>query len=285
MLKAVVVVGGIVLIAGFWGGAALVTTAVLGIALIALWLMWHNATAIVPEMRVGVVYRRDGERFVRFLPAGHHWLRPFVEQVKTTIPLNPGSANGRCYNIQTSGGLPLTIEWTLSYTLNPFRIPAEKRPKLARSLPTKSHGMAEKHMNNVLRHILSEYTIDQLTQPGTQRRLERQVRQALAERLANAGFEISRVMIGAIDMPEQVTAALAKVHERQLQADNEAKALWRLQQVVSQFSEGDMERLMELERIHMLGQNGVTLMYAPGNGDGYLNIAGHAKRPLRTITN
>jgi hypothetical protein len=37
--------------------------------------------------------------------------------------------------------------------------------------------------------------------------------------------------------------------------------LARLQQVVSQFSEADMQRLMELERIHTLGQNGVTLVY------------------------
>jgi hypothetical protein len=83
----------------------------------------------------------------------------------------------------------------------------------------------------------------------------------MATRLAEAGFSFSRVMVGTIDMPRHVKAALEAAQERAVQIENEARSLARLHEVVSQFSEADMQRLMELERIHTLGQNGVTLMY------------------------
>lgn len=263
MLKATVIIGFLIVLSGFAGGNVMGLTAVLGVlALIAL-AVWQQTAVFVPEMHTGVVYRHGGSEYSRFLSPGSHFIKPFVEQLGPAIPNDPGSVNGRCESIQTIGGLPLTIEWTVSYNLNPFRIAPDKRPKLARNLPVKSGKIVLTHMNNILRHIISEYTIEELTQPGIQKRLERQIRQQVAERLSNAGFEISRVMIGAIEMPPQVTSALADAHKRQLQAENEARALNRLQAVVSQFSENDMQRLIELERIHMLGQNGVTLMYSP----------------------
>ena len=86
-------------------------------------------------------------------------------------------------------------------------------------------------------------------------------REAIDQRLRPLGFEVSRVMIGAIEMPPHVKSALEAVHERQTQAENEANALSLLQQVVSQFSDADMQRLIELERIRNMGQHGVILPY------------------------
>jgi len=275
MLKATFILGFIIALSGFAGGTVMGLTAVTSLLLLISWMVWQQPAVFVPEMHTGVVYRHGGREYARFLTPGDHFIKPFVEKIGDLIPVDPGSVNGRCDNIQTIGGLPLSIEWTISYNLNPFRIAPENRPKLARNLPNKSGKIVQKHANNILRHIISEYSIEALTQPGIQRKLERQVRQQVAERLSGAGFEISRVMVGAIEMPPQVTNALADALKRQLQADNEARALSRLQSVVSQFSENDMQRLIELERIHMLGQNGVTLMYAPP-ADGQMM----GKRPL-----
>ena len=261
MLKATIFIGFMIVISGFGGSALFLAAAAAGILMLLVVTVWQQTVVSIPEMQVGVVYRHGGNQYARFLTSGSHYIKPFVEQLGPSIPTNPGSVNGRCQNTQTIGGLPLSIEWAIAYNLNPFRISPEKRPKLARTLPEKSGKLAVTHVNNILRHIISEYTIDQLIEPGIQRRLERQVRQQVAERLSSLGFEISRVMIGAIDMPEEVKQALASAHQRKLQAENEAQTLEKLQQVVSQFSEADMQRLIELERIHALGQNGVTLMY------------------------
>lgn len=278
MLKAALVIGFIVVISGFAGGTIFVATAVLGALLLAGIGGWQQTAVCIPEMEVGVVYSRGGQKFCRFLPAGNHFIKPFSEQLGASIPRNPGSVDGRCQNVQTIGGLPLTVEWTISYSLNPQRILIDKRPKLARSLPHKSSKIVTTHANNILRHIMSEFSIEQLTQPGIQKKLERQTRQQMAERLANAGFEFSRVMIGSIEMPTQVATALAAALQRQLEAENEARALAKLQQVVSQYSEADMQRLIELERIHTMGQNGVTLMYSPP-----AEVIMNGKRAYKTI--
>ncbi len=276
LLKASFIIGFIIVLSGFAGGNVMLLAAIAGVLFLVGLTVWQNTAVFVPEMHTGVVYKHGGQEYARFLTPGDHFIKPFSEKLGALIPVDPGSVNGRCDSIQTIGGLPLSIDWTISYNLNPFRIAPDSRPKLARNLPSKSGKIVQKHANNILRHIISEYSIEALTQPGMQRKLERQVRQQVAERLAAAGFEISRVMIGAIDMPPQVTDALADALKRQLQAENEARALSRLQSVVSQFSENDMQRLIELERIHMLGQNGVTLMYAPPS-DIQLN---GMKRPL-----
>lgn len=221
------------------------------------WVIVH-----IYEMEVGVVYHRGNQAFARFLRPGRHWLIPFVERVGAVISTAPETVNGRCSGVQTSGGIIVDVDWSLSFHLDPFQIPAANRPKLARSLPRQAGSIATKHVNNCLRHVMGEYTIDQLCQPGAQKRLERQVRQLAAGRLAELGFKLSRVMVGAIEMPPQVKAALEAAYQRALQAENDARILARLQTVVNHFSDADMQRLMELERIHVLGQNGVTLLYA-----------------------
>lgn len=250
------------LTAAFLAQASITVMAAALFPILMLWVLGRRAIVRIPEMEVGVAYNTADRAFTRFLAPGRHWLIPFIEQANFTISTAPETVNGRCLGVQTSGGIALDVEWSLSYNLNPFRIPAANRPKLARSLPRKASSIAAKHVNNCLRHVIGEYTVDQLCQPGMQKRLERQVRQLVAERLADLGFELTRVMIGAVAMPPQVKAALEAAHQHTLQAEHEAKALARLQMVVSQFSDADMERLMELERIHVLGQNGVTLLYA-----------------------
>ncbi|HSH03526.1 MAG TPA: SPFH domain-containing protein [Anaerolineae bacterium] len=222
---------------------------------------FHKGQIQVPELEVAVIYNKQNQAFHTFLPAGNHWLFPFKYQQVATIPTTSGSTDDRCTGLQTIGGLPLTISWSTSYQINPFKIPATKQAKAARTLPSKTNLAIQKHLNNCLQHIIGEYTIEQLCEPGIHKRLEREARLLLGERLASLGIQINRVMIGAIEMPPKVQATLAATHERHMQIVNEAQALARLQAVISQFSDDDMQRLMELERIHMLGQNGVALPY------------------------
>lgn len=251
------VVGGAVI----FGGALLWGTAVSLISFLAFWAYSRFGFLQVPEMQVGVVFNKRQQAFSRFVPSGRHPFNPLTERFSHTIPTGSGSANGRCLAAQTNGGIALDVEWSVNFDIDPFKIKASARPKLARNLPKKANSIVSKHLNNCLRHVIGEMTIEQVCEPGATRRLERAVRQQLASRLSEAGFSFSRVMIGAIEMPQHVKAALEAAQERAVKAENEARALSRLQEVVSQFSETDMQRLMELERIHTLGQNGVTMMY------------------------
>ncbi|MCB0011765.1 MAG: hypothetical protein KDE34_07685, partial [Anaerolineales bacterium] len=61
--------------------------------------------------------------------------------------------------------------------------------------------------------------------------------------------------------------------------------LARLHEVISQFSEADMQRLMELERIHKLGQNGVALLYpAAASATGLDSVANWPRPATRLPT-
>lgn len=264
MQKIAIATGLLFMFAGWQWGVTAVLLLTLPLCLLAAWwvlAVWGHVQ--IPELEVGIVYNTRKKQFARFLPSGRHRLAPFVEQVQATIPLTSGSASDRTSGVQTSGGIALNVTWTVSYTLNPFRIAADKQAKLARSLPTKAASVVTKHMGNCLQHVLGDYTVEQLVRSGSHKRLERELRQCLAERLADSGFEVSRVMIGAIDLPAPVRKALEAAEERRLQTENEVQALSRLQQVISRFSDAEVQRLLELERIHALGQHGVALYY-PG---------------------
>ena len=263
MYKTIIPALFLVLGSSIFGMAWFVGTAVFTATFLIFIAIKQLAYVTVPEMKVGVIFRRDGDRFVRFLTPGRHWIRPFTQEFRATIPMNPDTATETCYQVQTSNGLAVDIEWSLAYNLDPFQIKTDSQAKLARNLPRKSGTIAAKHVNNILRHVVGQYSIEDLYASGVQSRLERQVRQQATARLSQLGFTISRVMIGAINVPPQVQAALESAHEQRLQTEQEAMALERLHQVISRFSEADMQRLMELERIQKMGRNGVTLMYAP----------------------
>jgi regulator of protease activity HflC (stomatin/prohibitin superfamily) len=215
----------------------------------------------VPETVVGVVDRRGSGRFVRFLPPGGHWLLPFREQVMARIDTSPPTVKGKTAGLQTIGGLSLTISWQISFSLNPLRVPRGDQGKIARKLAKKTAVTARNHTANTLHHLIGRYTVEQLTEPDAHQKLEAELLREVRRRLYPLGYDVSRVMIGTIDMPPQVKSALEAAHKQAMQTEIEARALARLQQVISRFSDADMERLIELERIHKLGQSGVVIPY------------------------
>ncbi len=218
-----------------WGTTGVSLAAAFSFVLFAIWAARRWLYVRVPELETAVVYRTDSETFARFLAPGHYWIMPFLERIGGSIPTAPGMVTGQCINAETTGGIPLTLEWSLSYKLNPFQITADARPKLARSLQHKAGNIARNHVNNCVRHVIGNYTIETLSQPHTIKRLEREIRQQTAARLAKLGFEVSRIMLGAIEMPAQVRAALAETYQQQIRTEREAQSLARLHQVVSQF--------------------------------------------------
>ncbi|MFQ5422234.1 MAG: SPFH domain-containing protein, partial [Anaerolineae bacterium] len=252
MFKIILSSGFLATAVAFGGVPALIITFSFLAGLWVIWAVQKWAYVRVSEVETAVLFHIGSGNFSRFLGPGRHWVLPFAEKMSHTIPTSPGTVNGTCTQAETSGGIPLTIEWSLSYKLNPFKISPNSRPKLARNLPKKAAMIATKHLNHALRHVLSEYAVADLSQPGTVKRLEREVRQQALARLSSLGFEISRVMLGVIEMPASVRSALAASYEQKVRTENEAASLARLHQVVSQFSDGDMQRLMELERIYKL---------------------------------
>lgn len=242
-----------------WLGVILVVMAVIAAA--SAWFIQKEGKIVVPELTMGAIYQRKGDRFLRFVEPGTHWINPATEILGELISTGGQTTNAHTKGIQAIGGLTLEVEWALAYSLEPDKLTAAMRPKMARALPSKSAAIAKQHLNNCLHHVIGDYTMEQLCEPGIHRKLEREVRQLARTRLEPMGYNIARVMIEAVHMPKQVMQALEAAHQRDMQAENEARALERLQKVVSQFSKDDMDRLMELERIHIMGKHGVAMVY------------------------
>lgn len=253
-LGAVAIVGAI----GRWHVVA-VTALLASILLTAGWFINKFVWVRVPDLETALVFNAETKAFIRFLLPGRHWLLFPLERVRERLSLTATVVRGKCLQAQTNGGIAVTVDWTATYVINPRTLAGELWPHMARILPQGSARLMRSHGNNVVGQMVSELPVAALTDEGSRGRLERQLRERLGWRLRPFGFQIFRVMITKVGMPPQVQAMLEAAHERQVYAISEATALERLQRAVSQFSKEDMERLLQLKQLHVLGQNGVAL--------------------------
>jgi regulator of protease activity HflC (stomatin/prohibitin superfamily) len=219
----------------------------------------------VGEFEIGVIFNWEREAFVKFLRPGRHWLLPpFVHYLYATIVTSYQSVSGQTKGARTAEGLPIILDWWFAYQLDPLNLPDYMKPAMARALPKFSGGMATNHGINCLQLVVEKCTIKDFTEPGIQGRIEQEFKAELAARLKDFGFNIGRVMVHSIQLPQQVLDALEDAHEREVNTQSEAEALERLYEVVSKFDDSHMARLAELERMRLLGKNGVTLVYPMG---------------------
>lgn len=255
----------------------------IGLLLLVLWLVISGASSIgwlflllilgvfvarfvdrfvwirVPEMKAAVVFNVERQAFIGFLPAGRHLLFFPLEQVRDFISIDLNAVRGLRSRTLTSDGITITMSWSLTYRFDPFDIPMHIRPTLARLLPQRGDRLLQSQVNHCLNLIVSDLAARTIYQEGGRERLEQRLDEVIRRRLDIFGVEVFRIMLTAIEFPPQVQANLETAHERELFAASEARALVQLQTAVSRFTESDMQRLLQLEQLHVLGQNGVAL--------------------------
>jgi regulator of protease activity HflC (stomatin/prohibitin superfamily) len=217
----------------------------------------------IPEMEMAVVFNQETGAFARFLLPGRHLVKFPLERITAVISLAPGSVSGKCPGAQSDGGIPINVRWKVVYVLNPARMKPELRPRLARSLPDHLDDLLRSHVGNCVQRLINEQTVEALSGGGVQKRLERELRERVVERVAPFGIQIFRTMLTSIELPPGVQTTLEKAHEREVYAASEARSLERLQQAVSRFSDDEMARLLKLKELHELGQHGVAMPIWP----------------------
>lgn len=231
---------------------------VLGIALVGF-LAWYFLTqvlVIVEELEAGVVFNRARGRFKRFLRPGWHLIVPVLEYAQK-MDLSFQAESGTTKGARTSEGLPVTLEWWLSYQLKPFELADAMKPSMARTLLGHAGNMVKNHGINCLQLVVEQYSVDDLCRKGMQHQIEEDFKKKVAERLQVFGIEVGRAMVHSIELPPQVVDAMNTAHEREV----EALTLRRLYDLVKDFDDNYMTRLAELERMRLLGKNGVSLVY------------------------
>ncbi|MBK8987326.1 MAG: hypothetical protein IPM39_14825 [Chloroflexi bacterium] len=222
------------------------------------WLVNKYLWVRVPALSTGLVYNVETKAFSRFLLPGRHWLRP-LEHVQKMAPIAPSFVSGECGRAQTNGGVTVAAKWSLAYCLNPTAVDEELQPNVANMLLKSIEPLLHTHVNNCITYLFDQHTVETVCDQGARQRLERELRGLVAERLAPFGVQTYRVILKSIVLPAEVMAAVEAAHKQELLAHSEARALERLHQAVSKFSDNDMERLLQLRQLQELGQHGVTL--------------------------
>lgn len=221
------------------------------------WLVGKYLWVRVPAMSAGLVYNLETKAFQRFLLPGRHLLHP-LEHVKKVVSTAPGFVTGDC-KAQTDGGVVVAVQWSLTYCLNPAAIEEFLQPNMANTLLKSVEPMLRTHMNNCVTYLFDQHSVGAVCAAGARQRLERELRDLVVERLAPFGIQTYRVILRNVQLPPDVLAAVEAAHKQEMMAHSEARALERLHQAVSKFSETDMERLLHLRQLQELGQNGVSL--------------------------
>jgi hypothetical protein len=222
------------------------------------WFVDRHIWVRIPAMSTGLVYNVETKAFSRFLMPGRHLLRP-LDQLKKVVPIPPSIASGECGRAQTDGGVNVSAKWSLAYRLDPTAVAPELRPNVANMLLKSIEPLLHTHINNCITHLFDQQTVATVCDRGARQRLERELRDLVAERLLPFGVQTYRVILKSVDLPRDVMVAVEAAHKQELLAESEARALERLHQVIRQFSDVDMERLLQLRQLQEMGQHGVTL--------------------------
>lgn len=182
-----------------WVMAILLAIVLLG------WLIYRKGHIVVTEAQVAVVYNMDTHGFSRFLPPGRHMLIPGVERIRATISTEPRDTQSSCQG-RTQDGIPVTLNWLLTYRLEPLNIDPDQRAEVVRSIINKAESMAILHTNDCIRELLEHYRLEDLWKIGIQNRVKRQLVRLVADRLNPYGVVIERIVIKNTRIPVEFEA-------------------------------------------------------------------------------
>lgn len=215
----------------------------------------------IGEMEAAVVFNQERRAFSRFITEGRHLILFPFEQIVAYFSTGPQVAKGLCRKVYSSGGVNIEIDFAITFVVTPYRIEPALRAKMARALPAHAEQMVRTHASNIVSHLISEMTIEDLYRRGIRPILERSLHQRLANRLLPFGIELYRVMVTGLQFPPKVQTDLEQAHRQDVRVAAETRTLRHLQEVVNRFSDEDMARLVELRRLQLLGDNGVMLTW------------------------
>jgi regulator of protease activity HflC (stomatin/prohibitin superfamily) len=154
------------------------------------------------------------------IPAGYYWRDLFCEAVieypisLQTIVLarasTEGTANDDSITVNSSEGMPINVDTSLSFTLDGAKVPT-LYAKYRNDLDHIKHTFIRQTIREALQATYAQYSAEQLY--SDKREISRaEAQKYLIEKLATDGFVITQFTINETRVPEQVKTAInAKV--------------------------------------------------------------------------
>lgn len=203
---------------------------------------------------VGVLVKRCGGGGVSPTPlsSGYHFAKPFCESIVEyptnlrTLILADGDSDkaNDGITVNSKEGLPITVDVSLSFTLDPSKVPALYQ-KYRVPIGEISTKFVRQTVREGLQSNFAQWTAEQIYSEKKEI-VRAAAQQFLVDKLTPEGFQIQQFTLNDVRVPKQVTDAInarvamvqeaqradaevkkteAIARQREAQADGEAKAL------------------------------------------------------------
>jgi regulator of protease activity HflC (stomatin/prohibitin superfamily) len=191
------------------------------VVLVVMIVMFSMLTTIHPG-HVGVSVKKCGGGGVSPdpIPTGYYWRSLFCEEV-VEYPTNvqtlvlarsphEGNAVDESITVTSSEGLPVSLDVSLSFTLDPGKVPGIYS-KYRNDVDHIAHNFVRQTIREGVQTTFAQFTAEQLY--STKREESRvEVQKFLTDRLGNEGFVVQQFTINETRVPDAVVQAInAKV--------------------------------------------------------------------------
>lgn len=193
-----------------------------GVLLIVIFTVLFASLTTIHPGRVGVSVRKCGGGGVSSapIPTGYYWRSLFCEEV-VEYPTNvqtlilsksphEGIALDESITVTSSEGLPVNLDVSLSFSLDPARVPAIYT-KYRNDIEHIAHNFVRQTIREGLQSVFAQFTAEQLySSKREESRVE--VQSFVTKRLGAEGLVIQQFTVNETRVPEAVVQAInAKV--------------------------------------------------------------------------
>jgi regulator of protease activity HflC (stomatin/prohibitin superfamily) len=213
--------------------------------IIIIFFLVFDTTTYIPPGYVGVFINKvsgkvDGEP----MHAGYKFKLPFFQQIieypyfMQTIILtrtsNEGSANNDEINVNSVEGQPVSCDVSLSYTLNPEKVPF-LYTSFRQDIEHISHGFIKQAIRQAMQEVVGKMPISDFLGKNKADAVTN-IEKVLDDRLKQYGFNIKQFTLNEIRPPETVIQAISQKNimgQEALTAENKlAKVKYEAQQKI-----------------------------------------------------
>lgn len=192
----------------------LVAAGVAGFVVVAAIIIFAKLTTIHPG-HVGVSVKKCGGGGVSPDP-GYYWRSLFCEEVVEyptsvqtlilTKSVHEGPPIDESITVTSSEGLPVNLDVSLSFTLDPAKVPTIYS-KYRNNIGVIAHNFIRQTIREGLQSVFAQFTAEQLY--STKREESRvEVQRFITERLGKEGFNIQQFTLNETRVPDAVVQAI-----------------------------------------------------------------------------
>jgi len=200
----------------------LIIAGAVGVVVLVIFVLVFASLTTIHPGHVGVSVKKCGGGGVSPdpIPTGYYWRSLFCEEVVEyptsvqTLVLAKSPHEGRpedeSITVTSSEGLPVSLDVSLSFTLEPAKVPGIYT-KFRNDIDVIAHNFVRQTIREGVQSVFAQFTAEQLY--STKREESRvEVQKFLADRLGKEGFNIQQFTINETRVPDAVVQAInAKV--------------------------------------------------------------------------